>query len=61
MIREKAMFSFVALETVSVMSARPELPNWNQTHINGSAAGQPEEKYSCAASSLPAGGPEPHC
>jgi hypothetical protein len=44
MIRQKALFSFVALETVSVLFARPGMPNWNQIHFNGLSAAQ-GEKY----------------
>jgi hypothetical protein len=35
MIRQKALFSFVALETVSVLYARPGMPNWSQIHVSG--------------------------
>jgi hypothetical protein len=35
MIDRKALFSFVGLETVSVLYARPGMPNWNQIHLSG--------------------------
>jgi len=35
MIGRKELFSFVALETVAVLYARPGMPNWNQIHLSG--------------------------
>ncbi len=35
MISQRALFSFVALETVAVLYARPGMPNWNQIHFSG--------------------------